>query len=217
MALTTKALLNTTRQKNDSTYPLVIRMTYNRRVINIPVGYSLKEIDWDSENQRIKSSSKVATNITRLNKAISKRTSKIYDVVARLEDEGKINRLSIRDIKKLIISDSANHSVNVFDFIQSIIDDLIKAKKKGNAEVYSGLLNKLKKFLVDNGIDAKVHYPIPMHLQPAATQFGHKEGDFPVAEKICNEVLSLPVHEFITKEQQDYVIQKIKEFYNSNA
>ncbi len=146
MALTTKALLNTTRQKNDGTYPLVIRMTYNRRVINIPIGYSLKEIDWDSENQRIKSSSKVATNITRLNKVISEKSSKIYDVVARLEDEGKINRLSVKDIKKLIISDGGNQNVNVFDFIQSIMDDLVKAKKTGNAEVYKGLLNKLKKF-----------------------------------------------------------------------
>ena len=55
-----------------------------------------------------------------------------------------------------------------------------------------------------------------MHLQPAAKEFGYKEGDFPNAELTCKSVLSLPVHEFISKEQQDYVIQKIKNFFKNN-
>lgn len=73
--------------------------------------------------------------------------------------------------------------------------------------------DSLKEYLINNGIDAKVHYPIPMHLQPAAKSFGYSEGDFPVSEMICKEVISLPVHEFITKDQVDFVIQKVKEFY----
>jgi len=73
--------------------------------------------------------------------------------------------------------------------------------------------DELQKFLIENGIDAKIHYPIPMHLQPAAKSFGYKEGDFPVCEEVCNSVISLPVHEFITKEQQEYVVKKIKGFY----
>ena len=72
----------------------------------------------------------------------------------------------------------------------------------------------LQKYLVDNGIDAKVHYPIPMHLQPAAKAFGYSAGDFPFAENVCKEVLSLPVHEFITEEQMKFTVQKIKEFYS---
>ncbi len=83
---------------------------------------------------------------------------------------------------------------------------VIKAQKR----------NELQKFLIENKIDAKIHYPIPMHLQPAASHLGYKEGDFPIAEETCKSILSLPVHEFITKEQQDFVIQKIKEFYNKN-
>ena len=72
----------------------------------------------------------------------------------------------------------------------------------------------LLKFLIKNGIDAKIHYPIPMHLQPASKIFGYNEGDFPVTEKICKEVISLPVHEFISKEQREFVVEKIKEFYS---
>jgi dTDP-4-amino-4,6-dideoxygalactose transaminase len=50
-------------------------------------------------------------------------------------------------------------------------------------------------------------------LQPAAGQYGYKAGDFPVCERICRRVLSLPVHEFITEKQIRYVVEKIKEFY----
>ena len=74
--------------------------------------------------------------------------------------------------------------------------------------------DNLQSFLIKNGIDAKIHYPTPVHLQPAAKSFGYTEGDFPVAETVCNEVISLPVHEFISKEQREIVVQKIEEFYS---
>lgn len=71
----------------------------------------------------------------------------------------------------------------------------------------------LQKYLISQGIDAKVHYPIPMHLQPAAAKYGYKIGDFPICESICETVLSLPVHEFISPEDQAYVAHHIGEFY----
>jgi dTDP-4-amino-4,6-dideoxygalactose transaminase len=73
--------------------------------------------------------------------------------------------------------------------------------------------DSLQAYLIKNGVDAKAHYPLPMHLQPAAHYLRHKLGDFPVAENIASKTLSLPVHEFITSEQQDSVVQLIKEFY----
>lgn len=73
--------------------------------------------------------------------------------------------------------------------------------------------DELQKFLVSRGVDAKTHYPIPMHLQPAAREYGYKLGDFPACEATVKSVISLPVHEFITREQQDKVVESIKEFY----
>ncbi len=73
--------------------------------------------------------------------------------------------------------------------------------------------DELQKFLVAKGIDAKVHYPIPMHLQPAAGGWGYKAGDFPRAEALCASVMSLPVHEFITRDQTSEMAARIKEFY----
>jgi dTDP-4-amino-4,6-dideoxygalactose transaminase len=77
--------------------------------------------------------------------------------------------------------------------------------------------DELQRFLVDNGVDAKVHYPIPMHLQPAARLFGYNAGDFPIAETTVRSVLSLPVHEFIGRKQQDRVVALIREFYGKTA
>lgn len=73
--------------------------------------------------------------------------------------------------------------------------------------------DELQKYLIKNGVDAKVHYPIPMHLQPAAKYLDHKKGDFPISERIADSTISLPVHEFISRDQQDFVIKLIKDFY----
>ncbi len=75
--------------------------------------------------------------------------------------------------------------------------------------------DKLKKYLIKNNIDAKVHYPIPIHLQKAAKFLKYKKGDFPVAEKLANTSLSLPVHEFIKKNHIKHVVNTIEKFYKN--
>ena len=57
------------------------------------------------------------------------------------------------------------------------------------------------------------HYPIPIHLQKAAKSLKYKKGDFPIAERMANTSVSLPVHEFISENQVKYIAQRIKEFY----
>ena len=71
----------------------------------------------------------------------------------------------------------------------------------------------LKEYLTQQGIDAKIHYPVPMHLQPAAHYLGYQKGDFPRCEQTAQQTLSLPVHEFITQEACERMITLIKEFY----
>ncbi|EKD70802.1 MAG: pyridoxal-phosphate-dependent aminotransferase [uncultured bacterium] len=71
----------------------------------------------------------------------------------------------------------------------------------------------LKAFLNENGIDAKIHYPVPIHLQPAAKYLGYKRGDFPNCEQIAAQTLSLPVHEFISQKDLDVMVESISNFY----
>tara|TARA_B100001093_G_scaffold478237_1_gene506212 strand:- start:5053 stop:6216 length:1164 start_codon:yes stop_codon:yes gene_type:complete len=74
--------------------------------------------------------------------------------------------------------------------------------------------NSLKNYLIKNNIDAKVHYPIPVHLQKAAKYLGYKKGDFPISEKLADTSLSLPVHEFIDKKHIYYMQKVITSFFN---
>lgn len=73
--------------------------------------------------------------------------------------------------------------------------------------------DRLKAFLAERGIETKVHYPIPIHLQPAATHLGYRAGAFPVCEAQARYILTLPVHQDLTDKQVDYVCQSIKDFY----
>lgn len=73
--------------------------------------------------------------------------------------------------------------------------------------------SSLLEHLTKKNIEAKVHYPIPIHLQEAAKQLGYKRGDFPATESQTEKILTLPVHQDLTKEQIQYVIESIKEFY----
>lgn len=75
--------------------------------------------------------------------------------------------------------------------------------------------DELLKYLISKEIEAKVHYPVPLHLQKAAEGLGYRKGDFPVAEKQANELITLPAHQHITSEQVDYMISEIKAFYKS--
>ena len=73
--------------------------------------------------------------------------------------------------------------------------------------------DELRKFLSDRGIGSEVYYPIPLHLQPAFAYLGHKEGDFPEAERAATEVLALPMVPELTDDEQQRVVAAIAEFY----
>jgi len=64
--------------------------------------------------------------------------------------------------------------------------------------------------LNDNGIPTAVHYPLSLHLQEAFKYLGYKKGDFPVSEKVSDEIMSLPMSPYLTKSQQDFIVQTIK-------
>ena len=64
--------------------------------------------------------------------------------------------------------------------------------------------------LLKNQIECGIHYPVPLHLQPACRDLGYAQGDFPHAEKFADSVLSLPMHPFITEREVKSVSQAVK-------
>jgi dTDP-4-amino-4,6-dideoxygalactose transaminase len=64
-----------------------------------------------------------------------------------------------------------------------------------------------------NGVDARIHYPIPMHLTRAGRKLGHKEGDLPVSERYARETITLPAHQYLNDEQVEHTIRTVRSFF----
>jgi len=73
--------------------------------------------------------------------------------------------------------------------------------------------DKLRSWLQSQGIMISIHYPLPLHFQPAFADLGYKKGDFPEAEKHCAEILSLPLYPEMTEDKIEYIAQEIRQFF----
>jgi len=79
--------------------------------------------------------------------------------------------------------------------------------------IYAKDRDKLQKYLKRNGIGTNIYYPLCLHLQECFKYLGYKEGDFPVAEEASKYVLALPMYPELTEDKQEYIVDKINEFY----
>ncbi|MFL6254665.1 MAG: DegT/DnrJ/EryC1/StrS family aminotransferase [Pyrinomonadaceae bacterium] len=78
--------------------------------------------------------------------------------------------------------------------------------------IQTGARDALQRFLSAAGVQTGIHYPVPVHLQPAYAAHGHKEGDFPNAESQSRRVLSLPMFAELTEHQIGYVAHALTDF-----
>jgi dTDP-4-amino-4,6-dideoxygalactose transaminase len=81
-------------------------------------------------------------------------------------------------------------------------------------EIRTKKRNELMQFLKEKGISCGIHYPIPLHLQPAYANLGFKKGDYPVSEMLAKEILSIPIYPEISEEQRNYIVDNITQFYS---
>jgi dTDP-4-amino-4,6-dideoxygalactose transaminase len=68
---------------------------------------------------------------------------------------------------------------------------------------------------IKTGIEAKIHYPIPIYRQPALAHLMYREGDFPVTDGHAKNIISFPCDQHLTREEMDYVIRTVREFYGA--
>ncbi|MBU8921860.1 MAG: DegT/DnrJ/EryC1/StrS family aminotransferase [Bacteroidales bacterium] len=90
---------------------------------------------------------------------------------------------------------------------------------EGNVSIFNQYVirardrDSLKSFLVSQSIGCEIYYPVPLHMQKCFSFLGQSKGDLPEAEKASEQTLALPVYTELAEQQQDFVIDKIKEFY----
>jgi dTDP-4-amino-4,6-dideoxygalactose transaminase len=84
-------------------------------------------------------------------------------------------------------------------------------------KIKNGKREELKKYLESQNIPSMIYYPGPLHLQEAYSYLGYGVNDFPVTASLCSEVLSLPIHPDMEKEQIEYITVKVLEFFNQQS
>ena len=81
------------------------------------------------------------------------------------------------------------------------------------AENRDGLLE----YCINNGIEAKIHYPIPIYLQPALSSLGHKYGDFQVTDAHAKKIISFPCDQHLSIEEMNFVVETVSRFYEQRT
>jgi dTDP-4-amino-4,6-dideoxygalactose transaminase len=174
--------------------------------------------------------------------AVVTNNKKLYNWILKYRNHGMINRdtidiwgvnnrmqplqsiVGLWGLKKLNkVINKRNENAKYYDKNLLELKDYIKTPKrlKGFKETFALYMvlckkrDKLKKFLEKKNIEVKIHYPKGLNKQPAFIKFNLKrnQNEFLNSDKQAKMLLTLPVHQFINKKQQDYLINCIKEFY----
>jgi len=103
----------------------------------------------------------------------------------------------LRDIPEIVLPPRPAERRNAFQLY------IVRAQTRAE------LIETLKR----QGVELKIHYPIPLHLQPAARDLGYKRGDFPMAEAQADDIVTLPGHQFLSDREVDFMISAVRRFY----
>ena len=129
--------------------------------------------------------------------------------------------LRLMDSAEMII-DRRNEIASRFDQAFADIDEIrVPPRRPGVRHAYHLYVlqverrDELLAHLHSSGVEAKIHYPIPIHLQPAAAGLGYARGDFPKSEHYADHAITLPGHQHLTDEEVSAVITAVRAFYGA--
>lgn len=108
---------------------------------------------------------------------------------------------ALREHSKIIIPFRVPYSTHIFH--------------QYTIQIKNAARNDLRSYLEKSDIPSMIYYPVPLHLQAAYKHLNYKKGDFPVTERLCETVLSLPMHTELTEEQLNYISGTIIDFLKS--
>lgn len=118
------------------------------------------------------------------------------------------------------VSDARIKNAALYDTILGNVNGVvIPPRPKNKRQVFHTYViqvdwrKELIKFLTENWVETKVHYPVPIHLQKPYAELGYKKGDFPKCESQAERILSLPIHQYLSMDQICHTAELIRKFY----
>ena len=139
---------------------------------------------------------------------------KNFGYVSRMDTlQAAILSFKLDSLNKVILKRRKNYNTYKKNLSNKVFFPLEEKNEYNSYHTFVIQVNnrdKLSKYLLDKGISTSIHYPIPIHLQPAAKKLGYKKGDFPIAESQSKKIITLPIHQDLKKKE----IIKICEFVN---
>lgn len=172
MNTTIKLTLDTRRKKKDNTFPVILRLSHFRKTTSIRLGQSVQLIYWDERSEKIKKTFSDARTVRRLNNKFLKAKVHANDTIDKLYEKDQLNYLSIIQLKNKITKKVTVNSF--FSFSESIIEDLNKVERYGNANSYYAVNCILKKF--NNNNDLKFN-EVNYELLKKFEQFHYSRGN----------------------------------------
>ena len=102
---------------------------------------------------------------------------------------------------------------NLKAHVQVPVDNAGEESVYHNFVIQTDKRDELMAYLKRKGVDTRIHYPIPIHLQHAAKDLGYKAGDFPMAEWHANRIISLPIYPELDDDEVDWVVKSVKTYF----
>lgn len=143
--------------------------------------------------------------------------NKVIGINSRLDEI----QAGLLRVKLKYLDDLSNEKVRIAEkYLNELKNDSITLPKTREQAthiyhqfvIHSKKRDELMKYLDDNNIGTIIHYPVPPHLQEAYKYLDFKEGSLPITERYAKEVLSIPIYNGMTEEEQKYVIDVINKF-----
>ena len=125
--------------------------------------------------------------------------------------EIKLNKLDAWNQRCRDIANAYRHSMEKFVLVP--IDQSWEVPVYHNFVIRTERRDELINYLGQAGIDTRIHYPIPIHLQGAARGLGYSQGDFPMAELYAKTMISLPIYPELNNTEVNYVISSVESFF----
>ncbi|MEO2077105.1 MAG: DegT/DnrJ/EryC1/StrS family aminotransferase [Bacillus sp. (in: firmicutes)] len=126
----------------------------------------------------------------------------------------KIKYLDIFLFKRMGIANTYTRELNNLIKTPAIYNDRAHTFHQYCIEVENR--DQLSAFLNKKGISTGIYYPVPLHLQKALSYLNHEKGAFPIAERVAQHILALPINPTMTVSQQEFIISEIKNFVGAS-